>query len=170
MTGAADAPPVVNGWRLYAHSLFLDQLEALIGEVEGARRRDPEHYVRSNAAKRLAAITKLAFDAIPQDPTRAVYRQGDTLGGQYTHWFRASFFQQFRLFFRYSSDDKTIIYVWVNDERSRRAYGSKTDAYRVFRRMLAAGSPPDTWDHLLSHAAGNTRRLRRAAPPDHPDS
>ncbi|TVR92466.1 MAG: type II toxin-antitoxin system YhaV family toxin [Trueperaceae bacterium] len=170
MTGPPDAPPVVNGWRLFAHSLFLEQLEALIGEVERARRRDPERYVRSNAAKRLAAITKLAFEVIPQDPTRALYRQGDTLGSEYTHWFRATFFQQFRIFFRYSSDDRTIIYVWVNDEHSRRAYGSRTDAYRVFRRMLASGDPPDSWDHLMSHATANTRRLRRAAPPDDPDA
>ena len=169
MTVEADAPPVVNGWRLYAHGLFLAQLEALVGDVERVRRRDPENYVRSHAAKRLAAITKLAFDVIPQDPTRAAYRQGDTLGGEYTHWFRAVFFQQYRLFFRYSSDDKTIIYVWINDDRSRRAYGSKTDAYRVFRRMLAAGNPPDTWDQLQSHATRNTRRMRRAAPPDDPD-
>jgi toxin YhaV len=170
MTGPPDAPPVVNGWRLYAHSLFLDQLEALVDEVERARRRDSEHYVRSSAAKRLAAITKLAFDVIPQDPTRAVYRQGDTFGGECKHWFRAAFFQQFRLFFRHSSYDQTIIYVWVNDERSRRAYGSKTDAYTVFRRMLAAGNPPDSWDHLLGHATRNTRRLKRAAPSDDRDA
>jgi len=166
MTAADDDPPVVNGWRLYAHTLFLDQLETLVGEVEQARRRDPEAYVRSAAAKRLAAITKLAFDVIPQDPTRPAYRLGDTLGREHTHWFRAVFFQQYRLFFRYSSDDKAIIYVWVNDDRTKRAYGSKTDAYRVFRRMLAVGDPPDTWDHLVRHGAENTRRLRRAAPLD----
>ncbi len=170
MIGPSDAPPVVNGWRLYAHSLFLEQLEALIGEVERARRRDPQRFVRSNVAKRLAAITKLAFEVIPQDPTRAVYRQGDTLGGEYEHWFRATFFQQFRLFFRYSSDDKTIIYVWVDDERSRRAYGPRTDAYRVFRRTLAVGDPPGSWDHLVSHATANTLRLPRVASPDDPDA
>ncbi len=101
MTGVSDAPPVVNGWRLYAHTVFLDQIEALVGDAERARRRDPEHYVRSNSAKRLAAITKLAFDVIPQDPTRAAYRQGDTLGGEYMHSFRDVFFQRRRLFFRY---------------------------------------------------------------------
>jgi antitoxin PrlF len=35
----------------------------------------------------VAAITKLAFDFILQDPTRAEYRQGDTLGNDYKHWF-----------------------------------------------------------------------------------
>jgi toxin YhaV len=117
-----------------------------------------------------ASQGRTPFDAIPQDPSRAAYRQGDTLGGEYTHWFRAVFFQQYRLFFRYSSDDKTIIYVWVNDDRSRRAYGSRTDAYGVFRRMLAAGNPPDTWDQLLGQVTANTRRLTRMASPDDPDA
>ena len=170
MNGPSDAPQVVDGWRLFGHSLFLEQLEALIREVERARRRDPERYVRSSAAKRLAAITKLAFEVIPQDPTRALHRHGDTLGSEFTHWFRASIVQQFRLSLRYGSDDRTIIHVRVNDERSRRAYGSRTDAYRVFRRMLAAGDPPDSWDHLMSRATANTRRLRRAASRDDPDA
>ena len=29
-----------------------------------------------------------------------------------------------------------IVYAWVNDEKSKRAYDSKTDAYRIFKRML----------------------------------
>ena len=60
MTGAEDAPPGVNGRRFYAHRLFQGQLDALVVEVERARRRDPEHDVRTNAAKRLAAVTRLA--------------------------------------------------------------------------------------------------------------
>ena len=28
------APLLVNGWQLFAHSLFLDQVEALLGQVE----------------------------------------------------------------------------------------------------------------------------------------
>lgn len=66
--------------------------------------------------KRLAAILKLAFEEIPKDPTRTAYRQGDTLGDQNKHWFRAKFFQQYRLFFRCSSSHRTIILAWVNNE------------------------------------------------------
>ncbi|MNN42713.1 Toxin YhaV [compost metagenome] len=33
-----------------------------------------------------------------------------------------------------------------------RAYESKTDAYRVFAKMLANGNPPDDWDSLLAAA------------------
>jgi len=37
----------------------------------------------------------------------------------------------------------------VNDESTKRAYDSKTDAYRVFEKMLNNGHPPDSWDELL---------------------
>ena len=36
MTVEADAPPGVNGWRLYEHGLFLEQLEALVADAERA--------------------------------------------------------------------------------------------------------------------------------------
>lgn len=43
---------------------------------------------------------------------------------------------------------KIIIFAWVNDETSKRAYESNTDAYRVFKKMLENGNPPDHWDNL----------------------
>lgn len=120
-----DNPPLaVHGWTLMAHPLFLDQLQTLTAQVETLRRKDPEGYVRKNASKRLAAIHRLAFDIIPQDPTRSEYRQGSTLGNERKHWFRAKFFQQYRLFFRYHAASRLIVYAWVNDESSKR--GSRT--------------------------------------------
>jgi len=81
----------------------------------------PAGYVKKNATKQLAAIARLAFDVIPQDPTRAEYRQGGTLGDDQKHWFRAKFFQQYRLFFRYHAAAKMIVYAWVNDDDTKRA-------------------------------------------------
>ena len=49
----------------------------------------------------MAATANLAFEVIPQDPSRTEYRQGNTLGADHRHWFRAKFVQQYRLFFRY---------------------------------------------------------------------
>lgn len=152
-------PMVVNGWTIFAHPLFLDALEALIQQVESLRLKDPLGYTNKNAAKRLAAIARLAFDVIPQDPTRSEYRQGHTLGGHHTHWFRAKFFQQYRLFFRYHLESKIIVYTWVNDSDSKRAYESDDDAYRVFRKMLASGHPPDDWLALLNEAQAGQGRL-----------
>lgn len=154
---------VVHGWSLYAHPLFTAQVEALLNQVEALRQRDPAGYSQRNATKRLAAIARLAFELIPQDPTRAEYRQGATLGGAHQHWFRAKFFQQYRLFFRYHSGARVIVYAWVNDEDSRRAYERSDDAYRVFRRMLASGHPPHDWDQLLDEARQEGQRLQQWA-------
>lgn len=161
-TGKA-APMIIHGWAVYAHPLFLAQLEALAGQVEALRNKDPIGYVNKNASKRLAAIVKLAFEVIPQDPARADYRQGNTLGNEHKHWFRAKFFQQYRLFFRYHASSKVIVYAWVNDEDSKRAYESGDDAYRVFRRMLENGHPPDDWRQLLAEAEVEGQRLQQFA-------
>ncbi|MES0873703.1 type II toxin-antitoxin system YhaV family toxin [Sinimarinibacterium thermocellulolyticum] len=161
MTGGKPAPLVVHGWTMFAHPLFLAQLEALAQQVEALKQKDPTGYVRKNATKRLAAITKLAFEVIPQDPTRSEYRQGGTLGDDYKHWFRAKFFQQYRLFFRYHAQSKVIVFAWVNDEDTKRAYESSDDAYRTFRKMLESGHPPDDWNWLLAEAQAEQRRVRQ---------
>ena len=155
------APLVVNGWALFAHPIFLDQLDALTAQVEALRRKDPTGYAKKNATKRLAAIAKLAFEVIPQDPARPEYRQGDTLGPEHKHWFRAKFFQQYRLFFRYHAPSKVIVFAWVNDEDTKRAYESSDDAYRVFRKMLESGHPPDDWGQLLAEARAEGQRLQQ---------
>ncbi len=154
-------PLVINGWNIFAHPLFLKQLEELLTQVEDLRQKDPQNYKKKNPTKRLAAIAKLAFDVIPQDPTRSDYRQGTTLGNDYKHWFRAKFFQQYRLFFRYHQEKKIIVFAWVNDEKSKRAYNSKTDAYRIFNKMLKNGNPPDDWNDLLEEAKGEASRLEQ---------
>ncbi len=156
-------PLVVHGWTLFAHPIFLDQLDALTAQVEALRRKDPTGDVKKNAAKRLAAMARLAFESIPQDPTRPEYRQGHTLGDEHKHWFRAKFFQQYRLFFRFHAQAKVIVYAWVNDADTKRAYESADDAYRVFRRMLDSGRPLSDWDQLLAQARAESERLARLA-------
>jgi toxin YhaV len=73
---------------------------------------------------------------------------------------------RFRLFFRYSSTHKIIIYAWVNDSETLRTYGSKKDVYAVFKGMLDDGNPPDDWDELMrvcarSGAASTSEITRR---------
>jgi toxin YhaV len=156
-------PLVVNDWAIYAHPLFLDQLEALIAQVERHKHKDSSGFLRKNATKRLAAIAKLAFEVIPQDPAREEYRQGNTLGSEHKHWFRAKFFQQYRLFFRYHAQARVIVLAWVNDTDTKRAYESTDDAYRVFRKMLGSGHPPNDWDRLMTEACAEAERLRQAS-------
>jgi toxin YhaV len=142
---------VVNGWTILAHPLFIAQLEELVTKVARLKAKGGDYH-KKKATKRLAAILKLVWEVVPQDPTRDEYRQGGTLGDHYKHWFRAKFFQQYRLFFRYRQDAKIIVFAWVNDDDTLRAYDSATDAYRVFRGMLEGGNPPDDWDALVAAA------------------
>lgn len=162
MTGGAapaEAPLVVNGWSIYAHPVFLDQLEGLIEEVEARKARDPKAWQKKNCTKRLAAILKLVIENIPADPGAPAFRQGDTLGEHRKHWFRAKFFQQYRLFFRFDSNAKLIVLAWVNDEQTLRAYGSKTDAYATFKGMLECNKPPDNFDALMKEAVAAAARF-----------
>lgn len=154
----------VNGWRIGFHAQILVQLERLIEAVEDERRRHPERPPSSQPARILAAIRKLVFEDIPQDPTRPVYRQGSTLGAARKHWFRAKFGAgRYRLFFRFHARDRILLFAWVNDERSLRTYGAATDAYAVFARMLGEGNPPDDWTALMEACTTDEtlRRLRR---------
>ncbi len=160
MSSSKPAPLQIHGWTVFAHPLFLAQLEAYVQQVEVLKEKDPAGYVKKNINKRLAAIIKLAFDVIPQDPARPEYRQGSTLGGDHKHWFRAKFFQQYRLFFRYHAPSKVIVLTWVNDDDTKRAYESGDDAYHVFRKMLASGHPPDDWDQLVEEAKSAAEQLR----------
>lgn len=161
MSSAGAAPLLIHGWTVFAHPLFLAQIESLTKQVERLKQKSPSGYLKKNAAKRLAAITQLAFNIIPQDPTRPQYRQGGSLGDDHKHWCRAKFFQQYRLFFRYHAASRVIVLAWVNDEGTLRAYESNTDAYRVFRNMLERGQPPDDWDALLAEAKAAGQRSKR---------
>ncbi len=154
MSAGKPEPLVIHGWTVFAHPLFLAQIEALARQVETLKQKDPAGYVKKNASKRLAAITKLAFDVIPQDPTRPEYRQGGTLGDDHKHWFRAKFFQQYRLFFRYHAPSKVIVYARVNDEDTKRAYESGDDAY-VSRMVNLATLAPDIVAAILDDALPN---------------
>ena len=160
MSGNGPTPLVINSWTIFAHPLFLAQLEALARQVEGLKQKDPIGFAKKNATKRLAAIAQLAFDLIPQDPSRPEYRQGSSLGENRKHWFRAKFFQQYRLFFRYHEASKVIVFAWVNDDDTKRAFESSDDAYRVFKKMLEGGHPPDDWGQLMAEAQSETGRLK----------
>jgi toxin YhaV len=136
----------VNGWRLYKHPAFGTVLKTLTSEVlaipEETRSSHPK-------AKLLKRIFEVITKEIPENPGADKYLQGNTVGPSYRHWYRAKFLQRYRLFFRFNSKEKVIIYAWLNDESTLRKSGAKTDPYTVFRKRLTQGNPPDDWDSLL---------------------
>jgi len=142
----------VNGWRLHVDPLFEQRYRRMVEQVEALEAKDPVGYQDQPLAKLLSAIQRLIFEVIPRDPNAGEFRQGNTLGADYRHWFRAKFNQRYRLFYRFSSKEKVIVYVWVNDERTLRKSGSKTDPYAVFRAMLESANPPNSMDRLLKRS------------------
>jgi toxin YhaV len=159
---------IVQGWTLLFHDALIDQLTKLTDACERARKSDPKNFKSNANVKLMAALGKLMLEVIPADPARPEFRQGNTLGRDYRHWFRAKFLGRFRLFFRYDSKAKLIIYAWVNDERTLRQSGGKNDPYEIFRRMLKAGDPPNGWAALVKKAGRAPAKIAGALkdPPD----
>ncbi len=141
-----------NDWALYVYPLLDEQLTTIGDKIEIAKRTHPNTYSTQPRAKLLAKILDLMQKAIPADPGAPQFRQGNTLGKENRQWFRAKFHARYRIFFRFSTAEKAIVYAWMNDESTLRKSGSKTDPYTVFESMLEAGDPPRDFEDLLARS------------------
>jgi len=150
-----------RGWHLVLFPAFREPLLALAADVARLRQRDPNGWTTSAKAMLLKRILEVILDEIPHDPASPTYEQGNTLGADARGWRRAKFLSRFRLFFRFDSRSKVIVYAWVNDENTLRKAGAASDPYAVFRAMLVAGSPPHDWARLLEArgTAGDTAQI-----------
>ena len=139
-------------WALLFHQSLIDQLDRLTAAADRTKVSNPKISHENANVKLQAALAKLIFETVPSDPARDEFRQGNTMGAEFRHWRRAKIGRRFRLFFRYDSRSKIIVYAWVNDENTLRSSGSKRDPYAVFQKKLGGGNPPDEWDTLLSQS------------------
>jgi len=139
-----------HGWTLFFHACLVEQLQRLKLAADQAQAADPSGFEANANVKLLRALGQLILETVPTDPAREEYRQGNTLGTAYRHWRRAKIGRRFRLFFRYDSKTRVIVFAWVNDENTLRSAGSKSDPYAVFQKMLARGYPPAGWSALLA--------------------
>jgi toxin YhaV len=140
------------GWTLLFHDCVSEQLRKLKTAADKTEAADPEGFESNSNVKLFRALNKLILEVVPGDPSRDEYRQGNTLGESHRHWRRVKFMKRFRLFFRYDSRTKIIVYAWVNDDQTLRKSGSKSDPYAVFQKMLERGNPPDSWEELVAQS------------------
>lgn len=147
-----------HGWNLLVHECLLEQLRKLEAAAARAQAQDPKGFESNANVKLLDALTTLILEVVPSDPNRDEYRQGNTMGPAFRHWRRAKIGRRFRLFFRFDSKTRIIIFAWVNDEHTLRSSGAKTDPYIVFQKMLKSGHPPDDWDALLAASKSDWKR------------
>ncbi|MFZ3125192.1 MAG: type II toxin-antitoxin system YhaV family toxin [Acidovorax sp.] len=147
-----------HGWNLLFHECLIEQLQKLETAASRAQAQDSEGFSSNANVKLFDALTALILEVVPSDPNRDEYRQGNTMGPAFRHWRRAKIGRRFRLFFRFDSKMRIIIFAWVNDEHTLRSSGAKTDPYIVFQKMLKSGHPPDDWDALLAASESDWKR------------
>jgi toxin YhaV len=153
-----------SGWKFFVHPAFNEKFDALVTEVERLRIADRKGYKQHPKTKLLKRIVDLIEVEIPRDPGASQYALGNTLGPEYRHWRRAKFLGRFRLFFRYSSKDRVIIYAWINDQNTLRKAGGRNDPYNIFKSLLRKGRPPDGWDALIEEATPVKQRAKNRFP------
>lgn len=147
-----------HGWTLLFHEGLIAQLQKLHMAAQRAQKNDPAGFESNANVKLFRALSQAMLETVPGDPARDAFRQGNTLGSAHRHWRRVKIGRRFRLFFRYDSRAKMIVYAWVNDERGLRASGSKSDPYAVFEKMLERGNPPDEWRALVEASKQDWRK------------
>lgn len=141
-------------WTLLFHPLICGQMQKL---AAAARKAEARGDTANANVKLFDLILKHLFEVIPADPAAERFQQGGTLGKSHRHWRRAKFGGRFRLFFRYDSRTRLIVYAWVNDSDTQRKAGAKTDPYEVFKAMLASGHPPGDFDALVAECGSDWR-------------
>lgn len=101
-----------HGWSLLFHNCLIEQLQKLKAASDRAEASDPQGFEANANVKLYRALSQLIFEIVPGDPAREEYRQGNTMGADYRHWRRAKIGRRFRLFFRYDSKVKVIVFAW----------------------------------------------------------
>ena len=131
-----------HGWTLLFYTEFSRQLAKLEDAAERARRKDPRGFASNSTVKLLRAVDRAISEVIPQDPSRAEYRQGNTLGRGYRHWRRARIGRRFRLFFRYDTKAKVIVYAWIMTNARYGPQGARPTRTRCSPECSRKGTQP----------------------------
>lgn len=105
-----------HGWTLLFHRCIAEQLQRVNTAVLRAQVSAPNNFESNTNVKLLRALSHLMLEVVPGDPGRDEYRRGNTLGQGYRHWRRAKIGRRFRLFFRYDSKARIIVFAWINDQ------------------------------------------------------
>lgn len=138
-------------------SNFLPILETrvilLLNRVRWLKKHHPETYRTHRDCKLLQGLWRVMQES-RQDPKHARYNLGNTLGTENRHWRRCKegLPPRYRLFFRFSSSERVCVYAWLNDEKTLRKAGSKTDVYATFKHLLSRGLVPQEFAELLARS------------------
>lgn len=147
---------IINGWEILFFQLFYKQYKELINHVETLRKKNPVAYKFHPQTKLLASIQKVIKQDVPADPFHKKFMLGKMFGKKYKEWRRVKHGlpQRYRMFFRFHSKYKNIIFVWLNSEGYLRKRGDKHDVYVVFKKMLDNKEIPHDYGDLIVQSQG----------------
>jgi toxin YhaV len=137
-------------WSIFYFKLYAETIRQLTQDVLELSKKDPSGFSDHNKTKLLHKLYKMTFEDIPADPAHDKYRCTGSLGS-HKSWRRAKH-KRYRLFFKFSSDKKSIAYVWFNDSTSIRRSGDKADVYNVFLKMLQNNKVPSSFADILKES------------------
>lgn len=139
-------------WKKYWHKVFQLRYEEILLLVEKSITEDPDNFYKKSIYKLFEDVTDCMENRIFQDPTHSDFKLGNTLGKSNRDWRRAKkgLPNRYRLFFKFSTNKSSIILAWLNDDKTLRKEGSKTDVYAVFKKKLDSSKIPSSTDELIS--------------------
>lgn len=142
---------IINGWEILFYQIFYEQYKRLINHVKTLRKKNPVDYKSHPQTKLLASIQKVIKQDVPTDPFHRKFILGKTLGKKYQIWRRVKHGlpQRYRMFFRFHSKCKNIVFVWLNSEGYLRNKGDKHDVYVVFKKLLGNKKIPRDYGDLI---------------------
>ena len=125
---------MTNSYLLRYHEFYYQRIAKLKEQVKELRHKlSDEEFKQHEVVKLAYRIRQADQEIIPQDPDRPEYR----LAGELKKYRRyKQGLQRYRLFFCFSNQPKTILYLYLNDEKHLRKAGSKSDAYEEFKRVI----------------------------------
>lgn len=145
----------INGWRIYFLESFNDRYMELHDHVVALQKRDPTGYQKHPKTKLLASVHKAITIDVPENPLHPKFNLGNALGPKYKSWKRVKkgLPGRYRLFFKFNTTDRSIVFAWLNDEFCIRKEGDKKDVYRVFEHLLETGEIPSKFKVLISDSS-----------------
>src|SRR6185312_6783066 len=122
--------------RIFFHPIFAERYATLESEVERLHRTlAAGRYKTHPRVKLFVALYRLIYEIVPSDPTARRF----VLKGELARFRRAKgegLPSRYRLFWVFSTSQRAIIFLYLNDDASLRKEGSSTDPYVVFRGLV----------------------------------
>lgn len=140
-----------HGWNLLFHDGLIEQLQKLQTAAQKAKAQDPQGFESNANLKLFNALAQLMLETVPSDPSRDEYRQGNTMGPAFRHWRRAKLGRRFRLFFRFDSKTRIIIFMATMEAQTYLAKRQARADLNAFDAVMArtGGEPPREGDRIL---------------------